>query len=207
MSIPPTRSYRRSPEEWAALGAYASPFTDGGVQFEPVGGQSAVTDFRLHETGFMARRPHWNYQNVFSPFWRLYYSLESGHGVVFAEKEVKLGPERARPLDRKSHFLTAWKVRDCLHEPNRLLALHRCRRSESGTNPGMPIGQSKSNHRALLVSQSDDGNTRRKMLGQRRIPVDEAVSSIISLDQVPEALQNWSDAPSKVKNVRVSLAG
>ncbi len=45
------------------------------------------------------------------------------------------------------------------------------------------------------------------MLGQRRIPVDEAVSSIISLDQVPEALQNWSDAPSKVKNVRVSLAG
>ena len=38
-----------------------------------------------------------------------------------------------------------------------------------------------------------------RMLEQRRFPVDEAISSIISLDQVPAALQNWSDAPSSVK--------
>jgi threonine dehydrogenase-like Zn-dependent dehydrogenase len=46
-----------------------------------------------------------------------------------------------------------------------------------------------------------------RMLEQRRFPVDEAISSIISLDQVPEALQNWSDAPSSVKKILVSLAG
>ena len=46
-----------------------------------------------------------------------------------------------------------------------------------------------------------------RMLEQRRFPVDEAISSIISLDQVPAALQNWSDAPSSVKKILVSLAG
>ena len=45
------------------------------------------------------------------------------------------------------------------------------------------------------------------MLEQRRFPVDEAVSSIISLNQGPEASQRWSDAPSKVKKILVSLTG
>jgi AraC-like DNA-binding protein len=64
------------------------------VEFEPVCGQHAGTDLALHETGFISRRPHWNYQKVFSPFWRLYYDLEPGHKVIFAEKEVTLGPDR-----------------------------------------------------------------------------------------------------------------
>jgi AraC-like DNA-binding protein len=64
------------------------------LEFEPVSGQPMVTDLALHETGFLQRRPHWNYQNVFSPFWRLYYDLEPGHRVIFPGKEVTLGPDR-----------------------------------------------------------------------------------------------------------------
>jgi threonine dehydrogenase-like Zn-dependent dehydrogenase len=43
------------------------------------------------------------------------------------------------------------------------------------------------------------------MLGQKRFPVEDAISSIVSLDQVPQALQNWSAEPSKVKKILVSL--
>jgi len=46
-----------------------------------------------------------------------------------------------------------------------------------------------------------------RMLEQRLFPVNEAISSIISLDQVPEAFQRWSDDPSKVKKILVSLEG
>ena len=42
----------------------------------------------------MANRPCWNYPNVLSPFWRLYYDLKPGHKVVFAQREVVLGPKR-----------------------------------------------------------------------------------------------------------------
>ncbi len=76
------------------MGAYASPFSHWGVDFEPVCGQAAATDLALHETGFLQRRPHWNYQSVFSPFWRLYYDLEPGHRVVFHERGITLGPDR-----------------------------------------------------------------------------------------------------------------
>jgi AraC-like DNA-binding protein len=64
------------------------------VEFEPSCGIHAETGLVLHETGFLPRRPHWNYQNVFSPFWRLYFDLEPGHRVVFLKKQVTLGPGR-----------------------------------------------------------------------------------------------------------------
>lgn len=89
-----TRRRKVSPSQWAALGAYTHPFSNQGVEFEPVCGQGAVSDLALHETGFILRRPHWNYQKIFSPFWRLYYDLEPGHRVIFPEKELALGPDR-----------------------------------------------------------------------------------------------------------------
>lgn len=88
------RRFKLSPKEWAGLGAYSNPFSNQGVEFEPVCGQHATTDLALHETGFIARRPHWNYQKVFSPFWRLYYDLEPGHQVIFPREEIELGPDR-----------------------------------------------------------------------------------------------------------------
>jgi threonine dehydrogenase-like Zn-dependent dehydrogenase len=44
-----------------------------------------------------------------------------------------------------------------------------------------------------------------RMLEQGLFPVDEAVSAIISLDQVPEAFRRWNDDPTKVKKILVSL--
>ena len=45
-----------------------------------------------------------------------------------------------------------------------------------------------------------------RMLEERRFPVDEAISSIVALDQAPEALRSWSDNPSKIKKIMVHLA-
>jgi AraC family transcriptional regulator of arabinose operon len=94
VSISAPRWSKLSPQQWAKLGAYARPFSGTGVEFQPIGGKPEETDLLLHEAGFLPRRPHWNYQNVFSPFWRLYYDLECGHRVVFQQKEVPLGPDR-----------------------------------------------------------------------------------------------------------------
>ena len=85
---------RRSRQQWAKLGAYSSPFSGTGVEFYPLGVKPTDAETVLHETGFDPRRPHWNYQRVFSPFWRLYYDLERGHSVVFEDREIILGPDR-----------------------------------------------------------------------------------------------------------------
>lgn len=90
-----------SPGHYAKLGAYSSPFSGQGVTFSPLGVQPKDA-LLLHETGYVAARPHWNYPRVFSPFWRLYYDLEAGHRVTFPDTGtvVTLGPEHV--LDRKS---------------------------------------------------------------------------------------------------------
>lgn len=64
------------------------------MEFLPLGAKPEAVDLLLHEAGYLPRRPHWNYQEVFSPFWRLYYDLRPGHKVVFRDKEVRLGPDR-----------------------------------------------------------------------------------------------------------------
>jgi threonine dehydrogenase-like Zn-dependent dehydrogenase len=43
------------------------------------------------------------------------------------------------------------------------------------------------------------------MLEQNKFPVEEAISSIVSLDQVPQALKDWNSEPSKVKKILVSI--
>ena len=43
------------------------------------------------------------------------------------------------------------------------------------------------------------------MLEEGRFPVDDAVSSIVTLDEAPEALQAWSEDPARVKKIMVSL--
>jgi len=46
-----------------------------------------------------------------------------------------------------------------------------------------------------------------RMLEQGLFPVDEAISSIISLDEVPEAFRRWNHDPTKVKKILVALEG
>jgi threonine dehydrogenase-like Zn-dependent dehydrogenase len=43
------------------------------------------------------------------------------------------------------------------------------------------------------------------MLEAKRFPVDDAVSSIIPLDQVPDALNEWNREPARVKKILVDL--
>jgi threonine dehydrogenase-like Zn-dependent dehydrogenase len=45
-----------------------------------------------------------------------------------------------------------------------------------------------------------------RMLEEHRFPVDDAISSIVTLDQAPEALHSWSENPSKIKKIMVHLA-
>jgi len=45
------------------------------------------------------------------------------------------------------------------------------------------------------------------MLEQRRFPVEDAVSQMISLEEAPQALRSWSDEPSRVKKIMVCLDG
>lgn len=44
-----------------------------------------------------------------------------------------------------------------------------------------------------------------QMLEARRFPVDDAVSSIVALEDAPQALRSWSDDPSQVKKIMVRL--
>ena len=44
-----------------------------------------------------------------------------------------------------------------------------------------------------------------RRLEQRRFPVEDAVSQMISLEEAPEALRSWSDEPSRVKKIMVCL--
>jgi AraC-like DNA-binding protein len=83
-----------SADQWAELGAYASPFSGTGVEFLPLGAKPEEVEIVLHEVGYLPHRPHWNYSKVFSPFWRFYYDLKAGHKVVFPDREVVLGPDR-----------------------------------------------------------------------------------------------------------------
>jgi threonine dehydrogenase-like Zn-dependent dehydrogenase len=44
-----------------------------------------------------------------------------------------------------------------------------------------------------------------RMLEEHRFPVERAVSSIVALEEVPEALCAWSEHPSRVKKIMVRL--
>ena len=88
------KSMSYSAAEWARLGAYTNPVSGTGLAFFPFGIPADRPVTLVYETGYLERRPHWNYPNTFSPFWRLYYNFDQGHRCVFPGKEVELGPNR-----------------------------------------------------------------------------------------------------------------
>ena len=52
----------------------------------------------------MRHNRHWNFPNVFSPFWRLYYDFAPGHKLVFPDRTVALGPDRFVLVPSRSRF-------------------------------------------------------------------------------------------------------
>jgi AraC family transcriptional regulator, arabinose operon regulatory protein len=75
-------------------GAYSNPFSGVGVEFFPLGVAFDHSGFVLHEAGYLPRNDRWNFPNVLSPFWRLYYNFRPGHTVVFPHRKVDLTPEQ-----------------------------------------------------------------------------------------------------------------
>jgi AraC-like DNA-binding protein len=104
---------------YAKLGAYSSPLSGQGVSFCPLGVQTG-DGLLLHEAGFLAARPHWNYPRVFSPFWRLYYDFQAGHRVTFPDTgaDVTLGPDHVMLIPDHQMFHTEGR------EPRAKLWLH-----------------------------------------------------------------------------------
>jgi AraC family transcriptional regulator, arabinose operon regulatory protein len=74
-------------------GAYSNPFSGVGVEFFPLGMPVDHAGIVLYETGYLAHNDWWNFPNVLSPFWRLYYNARKGHKILFHDGEVELTPE------------------------------------------------------------------------------------------------------------------
>ena len=84
-------------------GAYEYPFSGVGIEYYPLGGEFDHTGLLLHEVGYLSRGKNWDFPNVFSPFWRLYYNADPGHSVKFGRTLCPLGPEHLMLIP--SHFL------------------------------------------------------------------------------------------------------
>lgn len=75
------------------LGAFDSPFSGVGMEFEPLDGKSAEANFVFHEVGYWDNNYNWNFESVFSPFWRICYDFKPGHCVSFGGRETPLHPD------------------------------------------------------------------------------------------------------------------
>jgi len=72
-------------------GPWHDPFTAQGLR-PPAG--DAGPGFQLHECGTLRLGPHWNYQGVRSPFWRLYHNRTPGAWIAAQGRRLALGPDR-----------------------------------------------------------------------------------------------------------------
>jgi AraC-like DNA-binding protein len=73
-------------------GAYSSPFSGVGIEFFPLGTPLDHAGLVLYEAGYLPANDWWNFPNVLSPFWRLYYNARPGHHVIFGDRAVELTP-------------------------------------------------------------------------------------------------------------------
>ncbi len=86
------------------VGAYEQPFSGVGVEFEPLGAPCAQLDFTLHETGYWEKSYGWNFPDVYSPFWRVYYDFREAHCVRFHGTRIPLGPRRIVVIPNHQRF-------------------------------------------------------------------------------------------------------
>ena len=76
------------------IGAYSSPYTGVGVEFNPFGILDEERNPTLHEAGFLPQNSNWNFPTVLSPFWRLYYNMDVGHCLLLDNEPYELLPDR-----------------------------------------------------------------------------------------------------------------
>jgi AraC-like DNA-binding protein len=73
------------------LSLWHDPFTPHGLR--PPAGESGER-FQIHECGVLRLTPAWNYRNVRSPFWRLYYDRRPGAWITSQGRRFALNPDR-----------------------------------------------------------------------------------------------------------------
>jgi AraC family transcriptional regulator, arabinose operon regulatory protein len=105
-------------------GAYSSPFSGVGVEFFPLGVPPDHSGLVLYETGYLPKNDWWNFPNVLSPFWRLYYNARRGHRVVFHDREIELTPEHLMLIPDRQLF----HCRGCKAVPTFWLTFNVARR-------------------------------------------------------------------------------
>jgi len=76
------------------VGAYSRPFSGVGVEHAPLHASTIYERIVVHECGYLPECAGWNFQSVFSPFWRLYYNSQSGHSIKVGDTRLLLGPGR-----------------------------------------------------------------------------------------------------------------
>ena len=86
MSYPITKAVNK--------GAYESPFSGTGIEFDPLGIEPDRMGLVIHETGYNPCNSDWNFPSVLSPFWRIYHNRQRAHCVVFGEEYFELTPDR-----------------------------------------------------------------------------------------------------------------
>jgi AraC-like DNA-binding protein len=74
-------------------GAYTNPFSGVGMEFYPLGVRPDLSNIVLHSTDYLPHNNSWNFPNVLSPFWRLFYFFKPGHQVEFKHGTYPLTPE------------------------------------------------------------------------------------------------------------------
>ncbi|MDF7826172.1 AraC family transcriptional regulator [Pontiellaceae bacterium B12227] len=102
----------------ANSGAYENPYSGNGIEFTPLGISPSAETPVLHEAGSVPNNSCWNFPNVLSPFWRLYYNFEPGHHVELSGKKYDLTPDRVLLIP--DHIL----LQCCSTKPVRSLWLH-----------------------------------------------------------------------------------
>jgi len=76
------------------IGAYAKPYSGIGVEFDPPGINKSSDVPVLHEAGYVTNNSNWNFPNVHSPFWRIYYNFDAGHCLSLNGELHELLPDR-----------------------------------------------------------------------------------------------------------------
>ena len=104
MSLSRTKQKNATCGKRRNVGAYSQPFSGVGMEFEPLGASPVDSIFILHESGFLAKLCHWNFPNVYSPFWRIYFDFETGHHVHFGDHQMPLGPDRVAVIPNHQRF-------------------------------------------------------------------------------------------------------
>lgn len=72
-----------------------APFTQRGLSLADPDGREQVAQVEVHECGHETLGDWWNFTNVCTPFWRIYYNFDAGCTIKSGDDVYKLEPAQA----------------------------------------------------------------------------------------------------------------